>query len=175
MALYVDAKSVFAAVTATFVKTPAEKSLLSHVQYLRELLDIGLLHSLLWLDTRDMYSDGLTKGSVDRAALHELMECKMIFRHALELWRPKLALAQQTSGSNNNAEPSAVHISGRSTAESNAHWSVLPTNGSSTAEVRNPSSGSSCLSLQACETSSYYNDYNGVWLIDVAEALLDAP
>ena len=39
VALYVDAKSVFAAVTATFIKQPAEKSLLCHVQYLRELLD----------------------------------------------------------------------------------------------------------------------------------------
>ena len=38
-ALYVDAKSVFAAVTATFIKQPAEKSLLCHAQYLRELLD----------------------------------------------------------------------------------------------------------------------------------------
>ena len=37
MALYVDAKSVYAAVTATFLKTPAEKSLLSHVQFVREL------------------------------------------------------------------------------------------------------------------------------------------
>ena len=34
-ALYVDAKSVFAAVTATFIKQPAEKSLLCHAQYLR--------------------------------------------------------------------------------------------------------------------------------------------
>ena len=33
-ALYIDAKSVYAAVTATFLKQPAEKSLLCHVQYL---------------------------------------------------------------------------------------------------------------------------------------------
>ena len=45
--LYVDAKSVFAAVTATFVKTPAEKSLLCHVQYLRELLDKGVLQQII--------------------------------------------------------------------------------------------------------------------------------
>ena len=30
--LFVDAKSVYAAVTATFIKQPAEKSLLCHVQ-----------------------------------------------------------------------------------------------------------------------------------------------
>ena len=64
MVLYVDAMSVFAAVTATFVKTPAEKSLLSHVQFLRVVLDNGCLRYMAWLDTRDMTSDGLTKGAV---------------------------------------------------------------------------------------------------------------
>ena len=34
LVLYVDAMSVYAAVTATFVKTPAEKSLLRHVQFI---------------------------------------------------------------------------------------------------------------------------------------------
>ena len=53
--------SVFAAVTAVFVKTPAEKSLLCHVQFLRELLDRGVLAAIVWLDTRDMLADGLTK------------------------------------------------------------------------------------------------------------------
>eukprot|EP00974_Lingulodinium_polyedra_P066043 6389610-Lingulodinium_polyedra.AAC.1 len=38
-ALYLDAKSVFVAVKATFIKQPAEKSLLCHAQYVRELLD----------------------------------------------------------------------------------------------------------------------------------------
>eukprot|EP00974_Lingulodinium_polyedra_P066196 6406228-Lingulodinium_polyedra.AAC.1 len=32
-ALYLDAKAVFVAVAATFIKQPAEKSLLCHVQY----------------------------------------------------------------------------------------------------------------------------------------------
>ena len=39
MVLIVDAMSVFAAVIATFIKIPAEKSLLCHVQFIRELLD----------------------------------------------------------------------------------------------------------------------------------------
>ena len=37
--LCLDALSVFAAVTAAYIKPPAEKGLLAHVQYLRELLD----------------------------------------------------------------------------------------------------------------------------------------
>ncbi len=51
IALYLGAKSVFAAVTATFVKQPADKSLLCDVQYIRELLDNSVFQYLLWLDT----------------------------------------------------------------------------------------------------------------------------
>ena len=61
MGLFIDAVSVHAAVTATFVKTPAEKSLLCHALFLREMLGRKTLNSLIWIDTRDMVSDGLTK------------------------------------------------------------------------------------------------------------------
>ena len=74
LGLYVDAMSVYAAVTATFLKIPAEKSLLSHVQYLRELLDTKVIEALIWIDTRDMCADGLTKGAVDRSAVHSIMD-----------------------------------------------------------------------------------------------------
>ena len=67
--LAIDAYSVYAAVTAQMVKTPAEESLISHVQFLRELLDKGILDYISWLDTRDMIDDGLTKGQVDRVAV----------------------------------------------------------------------------------------------------------
>ena len=61
--------SVSAAVTAVFIKTPAEKSLLCHVQFLRELLDHGVLAAIVWLDTRDMLADGLTNmSSTERRA-----------------------------------------------------------------------------------------------------------
>ena len=46
MILGIDAMSVFAAVTASQLKIPAEKGLWSHVQYLRELLDTGVLNGL---------------------------------------------------------------------------------------------------------------------------------
>ena len=55
------------------VKTPTEESLISHVQFLRELLDKGILEYISWLDTRDMVSDGLTKGQVDREAIRTVM------------------------------------------------------------------------------------------------------
>ncbi len=87
--LYVDAKSVFAAITATILKTPTEKSLLCHVQYLRELLGKQIIHFLVWLDTRDMGADGLTKGTVAREHLQLYMEGKMHIQHEYATWHSK--------------------------------------------------------------------------------------
>jgi len=86
--LCVDALSVFAAVTAVNVKPPAEKGLLAHVQYLREVLDHLLLEALCWWDTRDMTADGMTKGAVEREALHLLMEGELQLKHTPKLWKP---------------------------------------------------------------------------------------
>ena len=86
LSLYVDAMSVYAAVTATFVKIPTEKSLLSHIQYIRELLDTKVLEALVWLGTRDMIAGGLTKGSVDRGALHACMNGIWLLLHSAQSW-----------------------------------------------------------------------------------------
>jgi len=90
-ALYLDALSVYAAVTATFVKIPADNGVLVHCLYLRELLDNNILTALVWLDTRDMLADGLTKGAVERLALHQAMGGQVVLNHASDakLWRPK--------------------------------------------------------------------------------------
>ena len=90
MTLHIDAMSVFAAATATFIKHPAEKGLLSHVQFIRELLDHRVLEALVWNDTRDMAADGLTKGKVDRVALHQIMDGHQIFNHEFKIWSTKL-------------------------------------------------------------------------------------
>ena len=92
--LYVDAMSVFAAVSAVFIKTPAEKSLLCHVQFLRELLDYGVLAAIVWLDTRDMLSDGLTKGSVSRDALLRVLDGIMRIQYEPKLWKPKVLMSR---------------------------------------------------------------------------------
>ena len=90
MAACIDAMSVHAATTATQLKIPAEKALWSHVQYVRELLDTNVLKSAIWMDTRDMWSDGLTKGTVERTLLHELMNGVLWRRHACRVWQPKV-------------------------------------------------------------------------------------
>ena len=94
MVLYLDALSVYAAVTATFVKTPADNGVLCHLQYLRELLDHNVLHALAWTDTRDMLADGMTKGAVERDAIHDVMDGNVKVVQAMKLWRPKHLLAR---------------------------------------------------------------------------------
>ena len=80
--------SVYAAVTASNVREPAEKSLLSHVQFVRGLLDQGTVRALIWLDTRDMIADGMTKGAVNRAAIENCMNGKIEIKHELKRWEP---------------------------------------------------------------------------------------
>ena len=92
--LGLDAFSVYAAVTATHVKAPAEKALLSHVQYLRELLDRRILKYLVWFDTRDMTADGLTKGAVEREALHDVMSGGYQALHKQERWTTKVTASR---------------------------------------------------------------------------------
>ena len=46
-ALYLEAKSVYAAIIVSFIKAPAEQSLLCHIKYIRELLDKGITQYLL--------------------------------------------------------------------------------------------------------------------------------
>jgi hypothetical protein len=94
-ALYLDALSVYAAITATFVKTPADNGVLVHCLYVRELLDHDVLQALIWQDTRDMLADGLTKGAVDRKALHEAMDGLVVINHECKLWRPKHLLKNE--------------------------------------------------------------------------------
>ena len=89
MAIQIDAMSVFAAITATYIKHPAEKGLLSHVQFVRDLLDTTVLQALLWIDTRDMLADGLTKGCIDRTVLHKLMSGYCEYAHEFKLWTPR--------------------------------------------------------------------------------------
>ena len=89
MVLYIDALSVYAAVTANQIKIPADSSVLCYLQYLRELLEHRVLHALVWVDTRDMVADGMTKGAVERKDIHATMLGNVINNHPMKLWRHK--------------------------------------------------------------------------------------
>ena len=89
--LFIDAKSVFDAVKSDNDNS-ADKSMLFHVKALRHQYATGQLDALVWLDTRDMLADGLTKGKIDRSALMKAMNsgCWKV-EHSSETWRPENA------------------------------------------------------------------------------------
>ena len=74
MHLFLDAKAVFDSVTASNVKTPADKILLLHALALRNQLELGQVGTLNWIDTRDMVADGLNKGCIDRTAIRDFFQ-----------------------------------------------------------------------------------------------------
>ena len=87
IAIVIDALSVYAAITAAHIKTPADCSLLSHLQYVRELLDLYIIQQLIWSDTRDLLADGLTKGTVERTALAAAMAGRLNVEKEKKEWR----------------------------------------------------------------------------------------
>ena len=66
--LCVDNRSVFDSISGSDV-TCTDKSMILHARAFREMCDMGIVSALLWIDTRDMLADVLTKGSVDKQAI----------------------------------------------------------------------------------------------------------
>ena len=86
--LTTDAESVYKSLTSKDLKTPTEKTLLGHVAWLRELLDIGIIKQVCWCDTRDMTADGHTKGSIARDLSFKLMQGEQRFEHDVKTYEP---------------------------------------------------------------------------------------
>jgi hypothetical protein len=86
--LTIDAESVYKSVTSRDLRNPAEKTLLGHILWLRELLQLRLIESIQWCDTRDMTADGHTKGTIDRALLLDLMRGKQTYLHEVKRHTP---------------------------------------------------------------------------------------
>jgi hypothetical protein len=97
-----DARAVFDAVAAADICEPAECSLKLHLLALRDKLANKVVKGLFWTDTRDMLADGLTKGSVDRAALRRVAESgRFAPKHPTA--RTKDSVQKVTETSNRNA------------------------------------------------------------------------
>ena len=91
----IDAMSVLTALESINLKQPSEKSFLAHLAWLQDKIKSGAITWLRWVDTRDMYADGLTKGSVRRdrprelahgkcSRSHETKELKLRYNHRFE-------------------------------------------------------------------------------------------
>ena len=69
---FIDAKAVLDAIAAEPIKMPTEKNLYIHLLAMKDLIQKRILKRLTWIDTLDMLSDGMTKGSIEREPLIHL-------------------------------------------------------------------------------------------------------
>ena len=67
--LFIDAKSVFVAISNSDVKPPTESQLLYGVKALQDHMLRGRVSRLYWVDTIDMLADALTTGKIARLPL----------------------------------------------------------------------------------------------------------
>ena len=69
----VDARAVYDTLRAPEAKVPTEQGLIAILLSIRESLKQKRITRLWWIDTVDMVSDALTKGSVSHAAILGLL------------------------------------------------------------------------------------------------------
>jgi len=60
------------------------------------------LGKLIWVDTRIMLADGLTKGNIDRALLHLAMEGRWDTSHPYKVWVAKRLKYDPKQADHNN-------------------------------------------------------------------------
>ena len=75
--LVVDGMSVFSALLMDPVRPPSENSMAGHLWWLSDQLRTKQLADMLWCDTRDMRADPMTKGSIGRELILDVMSGKM--------------------------------------------------------------------------------------------------
>ena len=77
--LNIDAMSVLTAFESVNLRQPFEKIFLAHLAWLEDKVKSGIISWLPWADTRDMYADGLTKGTVRRDRWREFANSNFEF------------------------------------------------------------------------------------------------
>ena len=99
VSLTIDAESVYKSLSSKDLKIPTERTLLGHISWIRELMDIGIVHNVQWCDTRDMSADGHTKGCIDRDGLLEVMSGTQSFKYDVKQFVPFRGPADKTNPS----------------------------------------------------------------------------
>ena len=86
--LTIDAACVSKSLSSKDIKTPTESTLLGHINWIRQMMSTGIVHSIQWCDTRDMTADGHTKGSIDREGISHIMSGRQAFSHEVKRYSP---------------------------------------------------------------------------------------
>ena len=79
--LVIDGMSVFSALLMDPVKPPSENSMAGHLWWLADQLRTKQLTDLVWCDTRDMRADPMTKGTIGRDLILDVMNGKFKYVH----------------------------------------------------------------------------------------------
>ena len=85
LTMVTDSGSIWSCLQSNHLRMPTEKGTLYHLAYCLESLRNGLVSEWLWVDTRDMCIDGLTKGSLKRDALNSLMRGIWSLNHEVKM------------------------------------------------------------------------------------------
>ena len=79
--LVIDGMSVFSALLMDPVKPPSENSMAGHLWWLADQLRTKQLTDLVWCDTRDMRADPMTKGTIGRDLILDVMNGNFKYVH----------------------------------------------------------------------------------------------
>ena len=79
--LVVDGMSVFSALLMDPVKPPSENSMAGHLWWLADQLRTKQIDDLVWCDTRDMRADPMTKGTISRDLILDVMAGNFAYVH----------------------------------------------------------------------------------------------
>jgi len=93
----VDNFGLYSAITKDEPSPGSDASMLYHVKATRELLDKRSLHTIAWIDNRDMLADGLTKGKPPRDAINTaLSTCHWEPQQPYKTWQSTAPLSNTT-------------------------------------------------------------------------------
>jgi len=85
--LFIDAQAVFNAACHDDDSSSSDKSMVYHVKALRHLLVTGQVKAIVWIDTRDMLADALTKGKICRDELNKAFNTGIWqLQHPYKVW-----------------------------------------------------------------------------------------
>ena len=89
--LVIDGMSVFSALLMDPVRPPSGNSMAGHLWWLADQFRTKQITDLLWCDTRDMRAVPMTKGTIDRALILDIMEGKFSYQHPVVRFSDELA------------------------------------------------------------------------------------
>ena len=79
---------MYTSLSSKDLKTPTERTRLGHNAWIRELLEVGIVQSVQWCDTRGMTADGHAKDSIDRELLILLKAGHRTYAHEVKTYVP---------------------------------------------------------------------------------------